>query len=150
KDAELATALTRAYNRWLAEFCSEDPKRLKGAAHINLLDPVAAAAEARRTRDDGFVSVMLSSHPAARGNRMINDPALDVFWATLQDIDMPMAFHVVVNRPEVDTVNRWLAGDGDMATVLGNIFPERTFNYELGIMLFTLLSVDVEMAFAQM
>jgi len=37
-DGGLATAYTRAYNRWLVDFCRTDPKRLYPVAHISLLD----------------------------------------------------------------------------------------------------------------
>lgn len=42
KDPKLATAYTRAYNRWLVDFCRENPKRLYPVAHISLLDPEGA------------------------------------------------------------------------------------------------------------
>src|SRR5689334_4526743 len=37
-DTALMSAIFRAYNEWLAEFCSTDPARLKGIAMINLDD----------------------------------------------------------------------------------------------------------------
>jgi hypothetical protein len=42
KDPKLATAYTRAYNRWLVDFCRENPKRLYPGAHISLLAPEGA------------------------------------------------------------------------------------------------------------
>src|SRR6266849_4487600 len=53
-DGALATAYTRAYNRWLAEFCRTDPKRLYPVAHISLLDPEGAVQETiRASRGSG-------------------------------------------------------------------------------------------------
>ena len=52
-DGALATAYTRAYNRWLVDFCRTDPKRLYPVAHISLLDPEGAVEETRRARRDG-------------------------------------------------------------------------------------------------
>ena len=43
-EGDLATAYTRAYNRWLAEFCRTDPKRLYPIAHISLMDHVISIA----------------------------------------------------------------------------------------------------------
>src|SRR4029077_20399788 len=43
-DAELAQAYTRAYNRWICEFCSGSD-RLIATAHLSLEDPPAAAHE---------------------------------------------------------------------------------------------------------
>jgi hypothetical protein len=37
-DTQLMSAIFRAYNDWLAEFCRTDPERLKGIAMINLDD----------------------------------------------------------------------------------------------------------------
>ena len=52
-DAELSQAYTRAYNRWICEFCSESGGRLVPAAHLSLSDPVAAARRARPRRRRG-------------------------------------------------------------------------------------------------
>ncbi|MGZ6913716.1 MAG: hypothetical protein ACXVJS_19395, partial [Acidimicrobiia bacterium] len=46
-DAELSQAYTRAYNRWICEFCSDSP-RLIPTAHLSLSDPAAAAKELQR------------------------------------------------------------------------------------------------------
>jgi predicted TIM-barrel fold metal-dependent hydrolase len=95
-DAGLATAYTRAYNRWLAEFCRADPKRLYPVAHISLLDPEGAVEETIRARRDGCVGIYLSPDLAARGGRHFDDPAFARFWETAQDLEMPVGFHVVV------------------------------------------------------
>jgi predicted TIM-barrel fold metal-dependent hydrolase len=146
EDPKLATAYSRAYNRWMAEFCSENPQRLKGAAHISLLDPVAACEEARRARVDGSVGVMLSPDPKARGGLMFNDPAFNPFWETLQDLDMPMSLHVVVrpNYQQMTFKNGWTGLDG-LAK-----HPVFGFESELALMSAALLSIDVEIAFSQM
>ena len=35
-NSELLTAVFRAYNNWLAEFCQTSPERLKGIAMLNI------------------------------------------------------------------------------------------------------------------
>ena len=52
KQPNLAVDVARAYNDWLAEFCSADPKRLKGVAVVALQDVAAAIAEARRAVEE--------------------------------------------------------------------------------------------------
>src|SRR5919204_97279 len=47
-DAQLMSAIFRAYNDWLAEFCRTDPARLKGIAMINVDDVHDAIAELER------------------------------------------------------------------------------------------------------
>jgi len=95
QDAKLATAYTRAYNRWLVDFCSHDRKRLVPIAHVSLIDPEGAVGELERARKDGCAGVYLSPDPPARGGRQLDDPAFAPFWARVQDLDMPVAFHVV-------------------------------------------------------
>ena len=48
KDPELSQAYTRAYNRWVCDFCRDSGGRLIASAHLSLTDPEAAAAERRR------------------------------------------------------------------------------------------------------
>src|SRR4029077_9354148 len=52
QDAELSQAYTRAYNRWICDFCSGSD-RLIASAHISLSDPQAAAQELERAVNDG-------------------------------------------------------------------------------------------------
>ena len=95
-DGGLATAYTRAYNRWLVDFCRTDPRRLYPVAHISLLDPEGAVQETIRARRDGCVGIFLSPDLAARGGRHFDDPVFARFWETAQELEMPIAFHVVV------------------------------------------------------
>src|SRR5438270_208259 len=45
RDKDFAVALHRAYNDWLAEYCSYNPDRLKGVAVIPMVAPEEAAKE---------------------------------------------------------------------------------------------------------
>jgi uncharacterized protein len=98
RDSELAIAYARAYNRWLAEWCASAPRRLYPVAHIPLLDPGLAASEAARARREGCVGMYLSPDLGARAGRPLHDPAFDRLWSAAQDLDMPIAFHVVVRE----------------------------------------------------
>jgi len=56
EDAELSQAYTRAYNRWICEFCA-DSDRLIPTAHLSLSDPTAAARELGLDRNrDGVLT----------------------------------------------------------------------------------------------
>jgi predicted TIM-barrel fold metal-dependent hydrolase len=138
-DQDLATAYSRAYNRWIVEFCSENTDRLKPVAHINLRDPAAACVEATRAREAGCVGVMLAPDPYARGGRMLDDPEIAPFWATVQDLDMPVSFHVVVRPPEQQMLVDWLKPSSG-----GILAPG------LAVMNFAFLSLPVMAAFTQM
>jgi uncharacterized protein len=106
EDPGLATATTRAYNRWIVDFCREDRRRLQPVAHLSLLDPEGAVVEARRAREDGCVGVYLSPDLAARRGKRFDDPSFVRFWETVQDLAMPVAFHVVVR--EQPTFHEWM------------------------------------------
>jgi predicted TIM-barrel fold metal-dependent hydrolase len=105
QDAQLATAYTRAYNRWIVEFCQHNPKRLYPIAHISLLDPEGAVEETLRARKEGCIGVYLSPDLAARRDKRLDDPSFSRFWETVQDLEMPVAFHVVVR--EEQTFHEW-------------------------------------------
>ncbi len=94
-DTPLMSAIFRAYNDWLAEFCSTDPARLKGIAMINLDDiqdgPFWATAQA--------LDMPLSLHTATRrqgkirgaGERTLRDAssrATKVFYPATSMCDM--------------------------------------------------------------
>src|SRR5581483_52713 len=95
RDPRLATAYCRAYNRWIVDFCATDRRRLVPIAHVCLMDPEGAVGEVERARRDGCAGVYLSPDPASRAGIQFDDPRLAPFWSKVQDLDMPVAFHVV-------------------------------------------------------
>jgi len=134
RDPQLATAYCRAYNRWIVDFCSADRRRLVPIAHICLMDPDGAVAEVRRARQDGCAGVYLSPDPPARGGRQFDDPSLAQFWQTVQDLEMPVAFHVVART---DSMLKHWSSPRD-ASAGGVIFG------------FAFLALDVMLAFTSM
>jgi predicted TIM-barrel fold metal-dependent hydrolase len=131
-DPELALAYSRAYNRWIVDFCRTDPSRLYPIAHITLLNPEGAVEEVERARRAGCVGVYLSPDRAARSGKPLDHPAFDPFWAKVSDLAMPIAFHVVAR--EDMTFASW-ARSGTGAD---------------GVFLFAFLAVEVMAAFTQM
>jgi uncharacterized protein len=91
-DPGLATAIARAYNDWLYDFCALDRKRLFGAAMVAPHDIAGAVAEARRAvRDLGFKAVFLL--PGLINKRPWHDPAYDPLWDECQRLGVPVGFH---------------------------------------------------------
>ena len=87
-----AAAMSRAWNRWMADFCQESPDRLKGSALIPLQDIELAVAEARfAVRDLGVATLVLPSHMVDK--RPIYDRYYDPLWAAAQDMDVAVSFH---------------------------------------------------------
>ncbi|MGH7326020.1 MAG: amidohydrolase family protein [Candidatus Rokuibacteriota bacterium] len=88
----LASALSRAWNRWIADFCAESPERLKPSALVPLQDIELAVAEARvGVRDLGAITLVLPSHPI--NGRPIYDRYYDPLWAAAQEMDVAVSFH---------------------------------------------------------
>jgi predicted TIM-barrel fold metal-dependent hydrolase len=57
ENPKLATAYSRAYNRWIVDFCSHDRTRLVPIAHICRTDPEGAVEEVTRARQAGCAGV---------------------------------------------------------------------------------------------
>jgi predicted TIM-barrel fold metal-dependent hydrolase len=89
-DADLSQAYTRAYNRWICEFCAGNP-RLVPTAHLSLSDPVAAARELERAVNDGARGAYVA--PFTHDGRPLGHPANDPVFAAAQDLDVPFAIH---------------------------------------------------------
>ena len=93
KDAELQRECFRAYNDWLAEYCSHSPKRLIGTALITLADIPAAVAELQRTRKAGLRGAQIwGSTPVQYPT--YDNPAYDPFWQAACDLDVPVSLHI--------------------------------------------------------
>ena len=91
-DTELQIALCRAYNDWLAEFCSIDRQRLVGVALVPQADLAACMTEARRAVEAyGYRGVMLRPNPV--GGRGLDHPSWEPFWSLLEELDVPLAVH---------------------------------------------------------
>ncbi|HEV8295834.1 MAG TPA: amidohydrolase family protein [Acidimicrobiales bacterium] len=91
EDRELCNAVCRAYNDWLADYCSADPARLKGTPSLPLkwIDDACAEAE-RSVRDLGFVSITV---PCAVGDRNADHRDNDPLYALAESLDVPVGFH---------------------------------------------------------
>ena len=59
RDPEIAAAYTRAYNRWIMDFCADSAGRLVPIAHISLSDPKLAATETERALKAGAKGIFL-------------------------------------------------------------------------------------------
>src|SRR5215471_9569621 len=95
-DTPLMSAIFRAYNDWLAAFCSTDPARLKGIAMINLDDIQDGIKELERTAKMGFAGAMITEYPLE--DRRYDRPEYEPFWAAAQALDMPLSLHTATRR----------------------------------------------------
>lgn len=91
-ETDFSFALARAYNNWLADFCSADPQRLKGVAMIPLHDIDMAIAETRRVVNDlDFVGITI--HPEKVRGRLPYDPEVEPLWAEAEQLDIAVGIH---------------------------------------------------------
>ena len=90
EDPALSQAYTRAYNRWICEFCAGSP-RLVPTAHLSLSDPIAAARELERAVDEGAKGAYVA--PFTHDGRPLGHPDNDPVFAAAQDLDVPFAIH---------------------------------------------------------
>jgi predicted TIM-barrel fold metal-dependent hydrolase len=96
KDGALMSAIFRAYNDWLAEFCRADPARLKGIAMINLDDVADGVAELERAARLGLAGAMISELPL--DERRYDQPEYEPFWAAAEALGLPLSLHTATRR----------------------------------------------------
>jgi predicted TIM-barrel fold metal-dependent hydrolase len=95
-DGGLMSAIFRAYNDWLAEFCKADPSRLKGIAMINLDDVQDGIRELERAARLGLAGAMITEYPLE--HRRYDQPEYEPFWAAAQTLGMPLSLHTATRR----------------------------------------------------
>jgi predicted TIM-barrel fold metal-dependent hydrolase len=93
RQPQLAPALFRAYNDWLAEHCAANEERLLGVAMIPLQEPKLAVIEAERAVTElGHSGLFISPHPV--DSRNLDHPAYEPLWALAEELNVPALVHV--------------------------------------------------------
>lgn len=90
EDPALAQAYTKAYNRWICEFCADEP-RLHATAHLSLSDPLAAARELERAVGEGAIGGYVA--PFTHSGTPLGHPDNNPLFAAAQDLGVPLAIH---------------------------------------------------------
>jgi predicted TIM-barrel fold metal-dependent hydrolase len=91
----------RAYNRWLADFCSVAPERFAGMASISFHDVEAAVREIHRIKDAGLRGVTM---PMFDEKLPLYARDFDPIWSTIADLGLVLNTHVAISS----TSNRWV------------------------------------------
>ncbi len=109
---DLYTSSFGAYNRWVADFCSENPKRLKYAAFLPVMDVDQTIAMMHDAKRSGAVAVNIPAFPQtastlnkalsqyqalsgdAQSLRQYRDAEFDPLWAAACDLDLAVTFHL--------------------------------------------------------
>jgi predicted TIM-barrel fold metal-dependent hydrolase len=90
-DVALADAACRAYNDWMADFCSRAPDRLYGAAIVPLQSVERAAREVERAASLGLRAVTI--RPERYHGLALHDPACAPFFAAAERANVAVAVH---------------------------------------------------------
>ena len=109
----------RAYNRWLVDFCSTDPHRLRGVTILGTLDDVDwCINEVLRSYESGLrTGVLLPLHYDLP---LYHHPRYEPLWSLLEELDMPLLCHVSKGGPD------WL---GDEPAVISCIWAMESAFY---------------------
>ena len=96
KDTPLMSAIFRAYNDWLADFCRTDPSRLKGIAMVNVDDVEDGIKELERAARMGLAGAMITEYPLE--HRRYDHAEYEPFWAAAEGLGMPLSLHTATRR----------------------------------------------------
>ena len=132
QDSALLSAICRAWNSHIADFCSPYPDRLKGIAMLNVDDVVDACNELERCAKLGLAGAfipeyLLPEHP-------YNDPIYERLWWTAQDLGIPLLMHVGTTRPGIPGCE--LDADQEGWTPAGMCTVDHWVQYSLAAMIF--------------
>jgi predicted TIM-barrel fold metal-dependent hydrolase len=92
-DNELEAACCRVYNDWLIDYCGASPDRLIGIAMLSMYDIDGAVKELERCRKAGMRGSVIWQVPPSE--LPFSSSHYDKFWATSQDLDMPVNLHIL-------------------------------------------------------
>ena len=111
-DFDLYMGSFGAYNRWVADFCSHDPRRLRHVAYIPMIDVDQSVQMLRDAKTAGATAVNIPAFPQSKarfskrtsqeialtgdssGERQYRDRDFDPIWATACELDLPITVHL--------------------------------------------------------
>jgi predicted TIM-barrel fold metal-dependent hydrolase len=90
-DDDASAAACRAYNDWVADYCSTDPRRLAAVGVVPQRSPTRAADEVRHAAELDLVGVLV--RPNHVGVAYLDDAAYDGFYAELERRGLALGVH---------------------------------------------------------
>lgn len=90
-DPDLATAVCRAYNRWMAGFCAHHPARLKAVALVPAVAPQQALAVAQEAKGLGLAGLLWRPNPL--NGRTVAHPDYLPLFELAAALDLPLLVH---------------------------------------------------------
>ncbi len=95
-DDEMALELYGAYHRYLKDYCSVAPSRLKGSILAAGVDPQWSAARIRELANEPWVAAVI---PVLPEGMPLDDPALNPIWEAMDEADLPILHHSFFYEP---------------------------------------------------
>ncbi len=94
KDPGLMLACVRAYNDFLIDWVSVDPRRFIPILATPFWDVEASVAEIERCAKTGHKGVLFTGEPQSHGMPILGSHHWDPLWAAAQSCDLPVSFHI--------------------------------------------------------
>ncbi len=94
QDPELMLACVQAYNDWLTEWSSANPKRLVAQMAVPFWDIALSVKEMERAAKMGHKGIVMCGEPTHFGLPKLTDPQWEPFWAAAQEMGLPINFHI--------------------------------------------------------
>jgi len=126
-DFDYKKACFDAYNRWIAEYCGENPARLLGCGQTAMRSPAEGIADLEAIKALGLRGVMMPGMPAEEDyDSAIYDP----FWEAAIEMDLPLSFHILTTKsgptrgPRINTFLSIIRGNQDImgTLIFGGVF----------------------------
>lgn len=89
-DQKFAADVARLYNKWMADYCTHNPKRFAGVGLVPIEDVTESIAIMHEAKQLGLVATMV---PAVLRTRNLDHPDLDPFFRAAEELDMPLGIH---------------------------------------------------------
>jgi predicted TIM-barrel fold metal-dependent hydrolase len=128
-DPGYKTACFNAYNEWLAEFCSTDPRRLLGLGQTAMSSPQQGIEDLKKMQSLGLRGVMMPGYPLQEDyHSRIYDP----FWEAAVSLNLPVSFHILTYKdrlgeargPKINSFMGIIRGNQDIigTMIFGGVF----------------------------
>jgi predicted TIM-barrel fold metal-dependent hydrolase len=96
EDISLESAMYRAYNRWMKDYCSAYPDRLTGVILVSGRDVENGLAELARAALEPWPMALFVYAPY---EMPLDHPRLEPYWAAAQEYDLAVVLHTFTVMP---------------------------------------------------
>lgn len=93
-DPDLMLACVRAYNDWLLDWVSPDPRRFIPIMATPYWDVAATVAEVERCAEAGHKGILFTGEPQELGFPLLGHRHWDPLWQVASDTGLPISFHI--------------------------------------------------------